>query len=152
MLKKIQKFYNQFLQPDTEQATDSEHQLRLAATALMVEVMRIDEKKTDDEMNVVMNSIMQKFSIEPDEAMTLLDLATDELQNATDYHQFTSLINKGYDQKQKQLIIEYLWQVAFADGELDAHEEHAIRKIADLIYVSHNDFIRLKEKVRLSGG
>jgi len=148
MLKKIQTFYNQFLKPDTTTAEDTDHQLRLAATALMVEVMRVDDQKTDDEINTVMNSIMQKFSIQPEEAAILLSLATDELHQSTDYHQFTSLINKGYDQQQKQLIIEYLWQVAFADGELDVYEEHVIRKVSDLLYVSHKDFIRLKEKVR----
>ena len=150
MLKKIQEFYSQFLQPDTSAADDTEYQLRLAATALMVEVMRVDDQKTEEETAAVLNSIMQKFSIEDDEARTLLSLADEELHQSTDYHQFTSLINKGYDQKQKQLVIEYLWQVAYADGELDTYEEHVIRKISDLIYVSHSNFIRLKEKARNS--
>jgi len=148
MLKKIQTFYNQYLKPDTTTVDDTNHQLRLAATALMVEVMRVDDDKTDDEINTVMNSIMQKFSIQPEEAAVLLSLATDELHQSTDYHQFTSLINKGYNQEQKQLIIEYLWQVAYADGELDVYEEHVIRKVSDLLYLPHKDFIRLKEKIR----
>ncbi|NOY67068.1 MAG: TerB family tellurite resistance protein [Gammaproteobacteria bacterium] len=148
MLKKIQKFYNQFLQPESAEVVDTEHQLRLAATTLMVEVMRVDDQKTDEEKSVLMNSIMVRFSIEQEEAAVLLSLATEELHQATDYHQFTSLINKGYDQQQKQMIIEHLWQVAYADGELDVYEEHVIRKISDLIYVAHKDFIRIKEKVR----
>ena len=148
MLKKIQEFYNQFLQLDTGQDVDSEHALRLAATALMVEVMRVDDKKTDAEIETLTHSMMKKFDIDREEAATLLALATEELHQSTDYHQFTSLINKGYGQAQKQLIVEFLWQIAYADGELDPYEEHVVRKVSDLLYVSHKDFIRLKEKVR----
>lgn len=150
MLKKIQDFYTQFLQPDDQVAVDPEHQLRLAATALMVEVMRVDEQKTKAEIEAVISAVMKKFCIEHEEASVMLSLATDELHQSTDYHQFTSLINKGYDQTQKQQIIEHLWQVAYADGELDIYEEHVIRKVSDLIYVSHKHFIRLKEKARMS--
>jgi len=152
MLSKIQEFYSSFLSPDDCPQEDSEHQLRLAATALMIEVMRVDDRRTDDEITTVLASVMEKFSIEQDEATTLMQLAADELHQSTDYHQFTSLINKGYGQQQKQLIIEYLWQVAYADNELDIYEEHVVRKISDLLYVTHKDFIRLKEKVRLSLG
>jgi len=152
MLKKIQDFYTRFLQPDDQVTIEPEHQLRLAATALMVEVMRVDDHKTEQEIDTVISSVMQKFGIEREEAGVLLSLATDELHQSTDYHQFTSLINKGYDQSQKQRIVEYLWQVAYADGELDIYEEHVVRKVSDLLYVSHKDFIRLKEKVRLSLG
>ena len=148
MIKKIQEFYNRLLLPESRGNVDPERQLQLAAAALMVEVMRVDDRKTDEEIETVLGAMMKKFSIERSEAETLLELATGELHESTDYHQFTSLINNGYDQDQKMLIIEFLWQIAYADGELDMYEEHVIRKVADLIYVSHKDFIRLKEKVR----
>jgi len=148
MLKKMQEFYNQLLKPESRCEIDSEHQLKLAATALMVEVMRVDDRKTDEEIETVIGAMMMKFSIDRLEAETQLVLATGELHDSTDYYQFTSLINKGYDREQKMLIIEFLWKIAYADGELDMHEEHVVRKVSDLLYVSHRDFIRLKEKVR----
>jgi uncharacterized tellurite resistance protein B-like protein len=79
-----------------------------------------------------------------------MELAESELHDATDYHQFTALINKGYDAQHKQAILEFMWQVAYADGQLDMYEEHVIRKVADLLYIPHRDFIRLKERVKLS--
>ena len=150
MLARIQDYYNRLMQPQAEDPHQEEHKLRLAATALMIEVMRVDDEKTEAEINTVIQAAMLKFAIERHEADELMQLATAELREATDYHQFTSLINRGYDLPHKLQIIEFLWQVAYADGRLDMYEEHVIRKVADLIYVPHKEFIRLKEKVRQS--
>ena len=148
MLAKIQEFYNQLIQQTEPESENAEHNLRLAAIALMVEVMRVDENKSAVEIETILASAMQIFNIDQNEAKELLALAESELKDATDYHQFTSLINNGYDNQGKLQIIEFLWQVAYADGNLDRYEEHVIRKVADLIYVSHSDFIRIKEKIR----
>jgi len=148
MLAKIQEFYSKLLQPEVEDEENAEHKLRLAATALMIEVMRVDDEKSNEEIEAIAKASMSKFGILRSEAEELINLASEELHDSTDYHQFTSLINKGYDMPQKLQIIEFLWEVAYADGELNMYEEHVIRKVSDLIYVPHSEFIRLKEKVR----
>ena len=79
---------------------------------------------------------------------TLMALAAEEARLATDYFQFTSLINKNFSAGQKVQVVEYLWQVAYADGQLDAHEQHFMRKIADLLYVSHADYVAAKQRAR----
>jgi hypothetical protein len=75
-------------------------------------------------------------------------LAAEEARLATDYFQFTSLINRNFSAEQKVQVVEYLWQVAYADGHLDAHEQHFMRKIADLLYVSHADYVGAKQRAR----
>ena len=80
-------------------------------------------------------------------ASDLISMAEQERNDATDYHQFTSLINKNFTAQQKVKIVECLWQVAFADGALHEHEEHLVRKIAELIYVPHRAFINAKHRV-----
>jgi uncharacterized tellurite resistance protein B-like protein len=77
-----------------------------------------------------------------------MDFAAEEAKQATDYFQFTSLINKHFSQEQKIEVVENLWQVAFADGHLDAHEQHFMRKIADLLYISHADYVAAKQRGR----
>jgi len=149
MLAKIKQLYQDMMQPQPDiSAADRLHQARLAATALMVEVMRVDEQKTDAEIETVLLVIEKKFAVTRAEAENILSAATEELSDATDYHQFTSLINADYEMPQKIVMIEFLWQVAFADGELDMYEEHIIRKVAELIYVPHKEFIRTREKVK----
>ena len=85
----------------------------------------------------------------PEEDITSLQqLAEDEARQATSLYEFTRLINDHYDYAQKCALIENMWRVAFSDERLDKYEEHLIRRIAELIYVSHSDFIRTKLKVR----
>jgi len=57
------------------------------------------------------------------------------------------LINKGFTQEQKVTLIKTLWQIAYADGELDKYEEHMVRKMADLLHVPHLEFIKTKNQV-----
>ena len=71
-----------------------------------------------------------------------------QASQATSLYEFTRLINDEYDYDEKLRLIENMWRIAFSDDELDKYEEHLIRKVSELIYVSHSDFIRLKLKVR----
>ena len=57
-------------------------------------------------------------------------------------------MNSSYDYPQRVQLIENLWRVAFADHKVDRYEDNLIRRIADLIYVNHTDFIKCKLKVR----
>ena len=88
------------------------------------------------------------FGLDLDQLETLLALADQEVRQSSGYYQFTSLINKGCNVEQKVRIIENMWVVAMADGHLDAHEEHLMRKIADLLYVGHADYVAAKRRAR----
>jgi uncharacterized tellurite resistance protein B-like protein len=126
----------------------SKHSLQLATAALLIEMMRADAKVSEDERRTITKTIRAKFKLTEKETDALLQLAEKEIQKSTGYYKFTSLINKGFTYEQKVKVVEYIWEVAFADTELDKHEEHMVRKIANLIYVSHKDFIETKLRVR----
>jgi uncharacterized tellurite resistance protein B-like protein len=79
-----------------------------------------------------------------------VSLAEEAAHHATSDYEFTSLINKGFTPEQKVKVVEHLWEVAFADRELHKYEEHLVRRIADLLYVSHTDFIAAKHRVQLA--
>jgi len=143
VLKGIQNFFNQFLDQNTA-AGDTEHRLQLATAALLIEVMRTDDQDHEQEQAVLLSRLQQKFQIEPDRCTEIIRLAESEISQSTDYHQFTRLINEQFSQQQKTHVIELMWEIAWADGELDPWEEHLIRRVADLIYISHADFIAAK--------
>ena len=129
-------------------AQDESHQLRLATAALLIEMMQQDDEVHEKEYQTVMSALQEKFDLSVSETADLIKLAQEEAHAATDYHQFTSLIAKQFSQSQKIKVIEYLWMIAFADDHLDRYEEHMVRRIADLIYVSHADFMQAKHQVR----
>ncbi len=145
MLNTIKQFFEQNI-ANTPQ-DDVEHRLRLATAALMIEMMHQDDQVHKLEKATVRASLQQKFQLTDEETGELFQLAHDEARQATDYFQFTRLINENFTQQQKIKVIEYLWGIAYADGELDTYEEHMVRRISELLYVSHADFIRTKHQV-----
>lgn len=148
MLPKIKQFFDKHFVAESNATTfDSAHALQLAMASLMIEVAESDYEDAPEERETLLNLVTQSFDLNQDEANELIALARQEHADSTDYFQFTSLINQHYSATQRIELIENLWKIAFADKVLDKHEIHVIRRIADLIHVSHSDFIAAKLKV-----
>jgi len=147
MIKKIQLFFEKNFMPNNVAAVPDEHQLNLAAAALLVEMILQDDNVDKTEVAEVKRLLVTQFAIPEAEMESLYALAEEEKHQSTDYHEFTSLIAKHYTQPQKIQLVESLWRVAYADQVLDKYEEHMVRRISDLIYVSHKDFIQAKHRV-----
>ena len=124
-----------------------EEKLQIATVALFLEMMTMDDKVEPEEQEIILSLIHQNFSLTAEQSTSLLELAEQQRKQATDYFQFTSLINKEYSLEQKVRLIESLWKIAFIDGVLDINEEYLVRKIADLLHVPHTDFIKAKIRV-----
>ena len=145
MLNSIKSFFEDHFQI-TAVTEDVDHQLKLACAALLIEMMQQDGKVHEQEQQAVKQVLMHKFQLVETELHELYVLAEQEAHQATDYHQFTRLIAEHYSQPEKIKLVELLWQVAYADAHLDKYEEHMVRRIADLIHVSHADFIQAKHR------
>lgn len=146
MLNQIKLFFEQHLALSAPEST-SEDKLQLATIVLFLEMMHMDDKVEIKEQEVILSLIQQNFSLTAEQATALMELAEQQRKQATDYFQFTSLINKEYSQQQKIRLIESLWKIAFVDGVLDMNEEYLVRKIADLLHVPHTAFIMAKNRV-----
>lgn len=147
MIERIKSFFEkQFMNENAQPSNDQK--LKLATACLFVEMMYQDHKVSDVEKETVQDILKNLFELSDAEASELHELAEQEVSQATDYHQFTNLIAKHFDQPQKIKIIENLWKIAYSDYHLDKYEEHMVRRIADLIYVSHKDFIQAKHRVQ----
>lgn len=145
MLKTLKDLFDAFtgLSPDTSPQAQ-EHALRLASAVLLVEVMRADPSLKASERATALAALTQKFALDENEAERLLELAQQAAQSAYDYHRFTNVINTHFSHEQKVRMIESMWQVAYADHHLDAHENHLISKVAGLLHVTHGEYIAAK--------
>lgn len=146
MLSAIKKYFAKNILPEDNGNLD--HELKLATAALLIEMMYQDDQVNDKEIDAVKNALTERFELADNECHILFELAEEEVKEAIDYHQFTRLIASEFTQAQKIKVIELLWSVAYADSHLDSLEEHMVRKISDLIYVSHKDFMKAKHKVQ----
>ena len=149
MLNRIRNFFDQRLVPGAVSGDqDTEHVLRLAIGALLLEMTHMDGEVWPEQRAAVEAAVLDQFDLEEDEAKELLGLAEAERFESTDYFQFTSLINDVYMQDDKIRLIELLWKIAYANESLHKYEEHMVRRIADLLHVSHKAFIAAKFKAR----
>ncbi|MEI6066459.1 MAG: TerB family tellurite resistance protein [Methylococcaceae bacterium] len=146
MLNQIKLFFEQHLALSAPENA-SEEKLQLATVVLFLEMMNMDDRVEAVEQDIIFALIHQNFSLSAEQTTSLLALAEQQRKQATDYFQFTSLINKGYSLEQKVGLIEALWKIAFIDGVLDMDEEYLVRKMADLLYVPHTAFIMAKNRI-----
>jgi uncharacterized tellurite resistance protein B-like protein len=146
MLAKIKLFFD--TQLAKESAQDPEHALQLAACALLFEMVKADFEISASELESMRSAVKSVMAIDDGTADTLIELARQESQDATSLYQFTRLINDNYSHEQKRKLIKALWMIAYADGQVDKYEEHYLRKLIDLLYISHSVFIQTKLEVQ----
>ncbi|MES9969360.1 MAG: TerB family tellurite resistance protein [Candidatus Thiodiazotropha sp.] len=148
MIKAIKDFFDSYLIPDVEENSEQLQQsIQLAVAVLLIEIAEADYEDAPQERQAILNAIQKQFGLNRVSAEQLIALANQEHDESTDYYQFTRLINDHYTAEQKVKVVEAFWRVAFADQELHHYEEHVIRRLADLIHVSHMDFIAAKHRV-----
>lgn len=148
MLNKLTKFIEQHLQPEEGSHQLSFEQKQLAVAALLIEVGTADQMLDAQEMASLRAILERKFNLSRERLDELSELALSEQTDATSLHQFTHLVNRDCDLQEKYQLVEAMWEVAYADGELDKYEEALIRKVADLIYLPHTQYIKARNTVR----
>lgn len=147
MLKKILNFFTAELSHEDGRGF-SQNQRQLATAALLIEVARVDHSLDDEEFAAMKAVLAKQFQLSPEQLDELTALAEMEQEQATSLYQFTQLINQECRPTEKFELLKAMWGVAYADGKVDKYEEHLIRKVAELIYVPHSEFIRAKLEAR----
>jgi uncharacterized tellurite resistance protein B-like protein len=142
--------FNIFKKNKNEEVTIDKHnfEIDLIACVLAYEVARVDGNISDDELNSLLNEI-EKITADvnknPDEIFSLIKNYS---ENSVSFHEFISDINNDFNKEEKLELIQYLWDVAYADNVLDVNEERLIRRIANLINLKDLDVLRLKDKAK----
>ncbi|WP_413043995.1 TerB family tellurite resistance protein [Pseudomonas sp. YJ42] len=121
--------------------------VEVATAALLIEVGRADYESEAEEQKAIIEAIRQGSGLEDAELASLVAAAQESAKRSTSLYEFTTLINAQYSMEDRVALIEALWRVAAADGDIHKYEDHLIRRIAELLYVPHSEFIRTKLNV-----
>jgi uncharacterized tellurite resistance protein B-like protein len=119
-----------------------------AAASLLAEMTRVDHEVKDGDLRAARDALQQLFALSPGKAEALLAHAARPENRLTSYHQVVSLLNRHLAREQKVQLVESMWRVAHADAEVHMYEDHFVRKISELLYLSHTDFITAKHRAR----
>jgi uncharacterized tellurite resistance protein B-like protein len=142
MLAKLKDFFAKESEAQNEESKQSK--LREACATLLVEVMRADFDQSEEEKQKIQTLLKDTFDLNETQLSDLVQRTEQSGQETTSVYPFTSLINEHYDYEERVNLIQLMWKVAYADGNLDKYEDDVIRRVADLLYVRHSDFIKAK--------
>ncbi|MGD2173206.1 MAG: TerB family tellurite resistance protein [Gammaproteobacteria bacterium] len=142
MIKILQKILTiETIEPGGE---DLEHSLQVATAVLLIEVMRADFVVQAEEKARLRQLLERQFSLPADQLDALLDEAETRADRLVSIQHITRLLNEHYDHPMKVRVVEMMWQLVYADGDKDRYEEHLIRQVAELLYLSHGEFIQAR--------
>lgn len=144
MIAALQSLLKKHFPGEDDLAAAREATLQAAAAALLMEVASADDHIGEDEREAIRRIVGETFDLSADQAAEISRDAEQRSGTVTSLYPFTRLLTRECSMEERIEIVYRLWEVAFADGHLDAHEEHLIRKIASLLYVPHSQFIRGK--------
>jgi len=133
-----------FKTEESEKPTIDDNTSTKACIALLLETSMADEILDESELLALKNTLQKDFQINEDEIDELIDFAKENVEDSTSLYEFTRDINDNFDATERVKLIESMWKIAYADGNIDKYEEHIIRKVSNLIYVAHSDFIKAK--------
>jgi uncharacterized tellurite resistance protein B-like protein len=122
--------------------------MNLISGALMVEVMAADHDFNSEEELKLKEILLNRFEIPENEIKKISEQMKKRADDATSLYEYTSLINENFNREEKLDLIRNLWAIAFADKILDRYEDSVIRRVCELTYVSHSDFIKTKLEMK----
>jgi len=137
-----------FEAPEGERVeTHSVDEIHLAAAALLVEAACLDESYDEVERDAVMRALKQEFELSNEECETLMLQAEVAQHEATDLYRFIRKFDANFGHAERLRLIEMLWQVVYADGELHAYESNLIRRIGGMLHVTDRERSEARQRV-----
>ncbi len=131
---------------------DLEHALRVATATLLIEISRADFHEQESEVKMMRQLLLEQFDLGDSELDELMQQASERADKLVSLQHITRLLNEQLDHDMKIRVVEMMWQVVYADGVKDHYEEHLIRQVAELLYVSHASFIQARHKAEELAG
>jgi len=150
MIKRIKNLISNFSKQEEDKEEDKISSLDKACSALLIEVAYADKVFDESEIISLKESLKETYKLDDEIIDELILDAKKTVDESTSLYEYTRVVNDEFTYSDKLELLSRIWKLAFADGNLDKYEDHIIRKISDLIHVSHSDFIKIKLENRVS--
>lgn len=134
------------LNPGASERSGEAHNLQILAAALMVEVAKADNQFTEQEMETILRLVCEEYDLSSEAARELLNSATREADKSSSLYELAREVDLNLNYAEKRQLLSNLWKVAYADQDKHKYEEYIIRKLADLLHLSHRDFVQTRMK------
>jgi len=147
MMTRLKLVINKLTQAG-QQEIISQADIKLASVVLLVEVMMADHQIDEKEKQQLLSSTAELLETDQMESEALINQAISQHDDLVSLYDLTRTINQHFDQDKKLELLNHMWRVAYSDLQWDKYEEYLIRKVADLLYISHQDFVHARIQVQ----
>ena len=150
MINKIKDLITKFGKEEEIQEESNLTLLNNSCAALLVEIAFADKDFDETEKASLKQSLIEAYAIDESDIEEIIKDAEETVSESTSLYGYTSIVNTEFQYEDKLKLLRNLWKIAYADGYLDKYEEHLLRKVSDLIHISHSDYINIKLEIRES--
>lgn len=147
MFNQLLKQITSALDSQTNDSVVTSLDIERVSAILLVEIARSDHEINIQERQAIAKALAATSALDSAELNELIDEAFANADNVISLHAHVSLINDSFKRHDKLALVEQMWRVAFADGNVDGYEEYTIRKLCDLLYIKHRDYLQAKLRV-----
>lgn len=148
MLDLIQKVFSPTRKIDSEESEQGcSHAVQIATCALFLEMAQVDGQFDEGERTRILEILEQEYDLSKEVCTELTEIAESQRRDSIDLWNFTNLINENFTEPEKIRVVELLWQIVYADGMLDQHEDYLVHKLATLLKIRHDQLIAAKIRV-----
>lgn len=121
--------------------------LKLASAALLVEAAVMDGQFDDAERATIQALLQNRFELSEAETKELISDAEAAVEGASELYTLTRTIKNEFEHDERVNMIEMLWEVVYADGELDDYEANLVRRLNGLLHVSDRESGEARKRV-----
>ena len=120
-------------------------EIELTASILAYEIARSDGDISESELFLLHEEIKKISAKVGKKEEKILEIIKEYSKNSVSFYEFIDDINKDYSKEDKLSLIQFLYDVAYADKILEVSEERLIRRIADLIKIKDIEVLKIKD-------
>ncbi|MEO0729597.1 MAG: TerB family tellurite resistance protein [Pseudomonadota bacterium] len=148
MLNDLKRLFREFVEDSYAGTQSAPITLEIATAVLLVEAAAMDETFEATERDMIKRLLAERFSLQPEDVASLIGEAEARVADTDQYHPFIDRISKDLSIAERGEIIEMMWRVAYADGEIDTHEDALLRQVAGLLHVPDRDRGLARQRAR----
>jgi len=120
----------------------------IAACALLLEIAHADDVFAPEERERIVRAVREDLGVPAADVAEVVRLAEEERRESVDLYQFTKLVGEKFSREQRLRLVEVIWGVVYADGQLSAVENQLARRIAELLGFQHPEVQAVRERVK----
>ena len=145
MFQNLKNIFDKVKQENNSEVEILEQEI-YAVLSLLIEACKVDGIVSDEEIEKITDLLINKFHLEPDKAKNAVNFVLEKANEKVEIFSDIKVILDTMDHEERIKVVEMLWSVVLADGNIDDYEANLMRKISSLLHVSSFEMAEAKKR------